>query len=205
MRPAKRRSQRAGPRVVRVCHLNRARRGSGGRQYQQHRGNERHGTRSQRTRDKAPSSHSVATPPTRSASQRQRMQRQFKFDFAACAPARACAEAETSQKRSSRQAFPARRRREAVETVASRAVQQALCQRRADAFPLPLVGHLERDSGDPRPIDVLHVASNADDRVVARIDRGKGLVPDMIDIGEEDEFAVGELSLRHVESSVARL
>jgi hypothetical protein len=78
-----------------------------------------------------------------------------------------------------------------------------LRQRRTDSPSLPLVGHLDRHGGDPGPIDILHIASHAHDRVVALIDCGERLVPNVVDVGKEDELAVGQFALRPKESSVA--
>jgi hypothetical protein len=109
------------------------------------------------------------------------------------------------QQRSRRDVFPPRRSGQAIESVVPRAVQQALRQRHADSKSLALVGDLERHRGDPRPIDVLDVAGHAYDGAVALIDRRKGLVHEVIDIGKENELALSKLALRREETPVPRL
>jgi hypothetical protein len=54
----------------------------------------------------------------------------------------------------------------------------------ADAHVLQLVGDLDGEVCDLRSIGDVHIATDADDRAVALIDRGECRVADVIGIGE---------------------
>ena len=69
-------------------------------------------------------------------------------------------------------------------------------ERCAAADALQLVGDLEGDLCDARPIGISDVAARADDRTVARIDRSNGLVMEAVDIGEVDKLPRRQFGLR---------
>ena len=79
--------------------------------------------------------------------------------------------------------------------------------RLARAVPMPILWNASATSiatsATSGSIWVAHVSGDAHDRVVALIDRGDGLVVEVIDVGEERELARCQLALGRKEALVA--
>src|SRR5438309_6960269 len=73
-------------------------------------------------------------------------------------------------------------RGEPADAVLPRALDQACRELAADAAALPLVDDLEGDLGDVVAVCADGVAGDADDRAVARVDRGDRLASDVVEI-----------------------
>ena len=100
--------------------------------------------------------------------------------------------------------FPQCRSGEERQAVGARALDREAGESGADAHPLERIGDLDRHLGDIRSICVAHVSGDAHDRVVALIDRGDGLVVEVINVGEEGELARRQLALGRQKAPVAR-
>jgi hypothetical protein len=109
------------------------------------------------------------------------------LDFAAAAVAGAKSVA--SQQSAGGAVFPQRCCGEESQAVGVRALDREAGEGRADASPLEHVGDLDSDFCDPRSISNADVPGDTDERVVALVDRGDGLMVTVIDIGEVGELA----------------
>jgi hypothetical protein len=91
-----------------------------------------------------------------------------------------------------------------VDVVRACALDDAGEQLASDATPLPVVDDLACELSYAISPGPLAIARHADDRPVRWVDRDESLVPDVIDVGEAGEIAVGQLALGSEETLGAR-
>jgi hypothetical protein len=128
---------------------------------------------------------------------------QFELQLDLASVAGAGAEPEASSQCAGWTVLPERRSGDERDPVYAGAPQRAPSERSADTHALQVIGDHNGQFRDSFSIVEGDVATDAEDRAVLLILRHYGLVPHMVDMGEEPQLATRQLVLRQEESPAA--